>query len=235
MEFEGKVVVITGGASGIGKCIAEMFIKEGANVCVIDILENEYFVGDVSDENVLKSFVSQVLNDYGHVDYIINNAKPIFKGIDECSYEDFNYALKVGVSAPFLLVKLLQDHLGKSASIVNISSSRDQMSQPQSESYSAAKGGILSLTHSLAMSLAGKARVNSVSPGWIDTNNKDYIGPDALQHPVKRVGKCEDIAHMVLFLCSEKASFITGENIRIDGGMSKLMIYHGENGWTYHE
>lgn len=235
MEFEGKVVVITGGASGIGKCIAEMFIKEGANVCVIDILENEYFVGDVSDENVLKSFVSQVLNDYGHIDYIINNAKPIFKGIDECSYEDFNYALKVGVSAPFLLVKLLQDHLGKSASIVNISSSRDQMSQPQSESYSAAKGGILSLTHSLAMSLAGKARVNSVSPGWIDTNNKDYIGPDALQHPVKRVGKCEDIAHMVLFLCSEKASFITGENIRIDGGMSKLMIYHGENGWTYHE
>lgn len=233
MEFENKVVVITGGAKGIGKCIADMFKQEGAHVCIIDVLENDYFQGNIGNLQTLIDFSNKVIQEYGHVDYIINNAKPIFKGIDECSYEEFNYALSVGVSAPFMLVKLLKDYLNEGASIVNISSSRDRMSQPQSESYTAAKGGIDALTHSLAVSLAGKARVNSVSPGWIDTNNKEYTGPDATQHLVKRVGKVEDIAHMVLFLCSDKAGFITGENICIDGGMTKLMIYHDDHGWIY--
>ena len=99
------------------------------------------------------------------------------KGIDECSYEEFEYALKVGVTAPFYMVKLLKDHLAEGASIVNISSSRDRMSQPQTESYTAAKGGIAALTHALAVSLAGKARVNSISPGWIDTDYQVYEGP----------------------------------------------------------
>ena len=233
MEFENKVVVITGGAKGIGKCIADMFKQEGAHVCIIDVLENDYFQGNIGNLQTLIDFSNKVIQEYGHVDYIINNAKPIFKGIDECSYEEFNYALSVGVSAPFMLVKLLKDYLNEGASIVNISSSRDRMSQPQSESYTAAKGGIDALTHSLAVSLAGKARANSVSPGWIDTNNKEYTGPDATQHLVKRVGKVEDIAHMVLFLCSDKAGFITGENICIDGGMTKLMIYHDDHGWIY--
>jgi len=235
MNFKDKVVVITGGASGIGKCIVDMFKEEGAHVCIIDIEDNDYFQGDIGDEQTLIRFSKKVIQDYGYVDYIINNAKPLFKGIDECSYEEFNYALRVGITGPFMLVKLLKDHLRKGASIVNISSSRDHMSQPQSESYSAAKGGIHALTHSLAISLAKKARVNSISPGWIDTLDNEYSGADALQHPVKRVGKCEDIAHMVLFLCSDKAGFITGENIKIDGGMSKLMIYHDENGWSYKE
>ena len=153
------------------------------------------------------------------------------KGIDECSYEEFEYALKVGVTAPFYMVKLLKDHLAEGASIVNISSSRDRMSQPQTESYTAAKGGIAALTHALAVSLAGKARVNSISPGWIDTNYKVYEGPDAYQQPAGRVGIPLDIANMVLFLCSEKAGFITGENICIDGGMTRQMIYHGDCGW----
>lgn len=153
------------------------------------------------------------------------------KGIDECSYEEFEYALKVGVTAPFYMVKLLKDHLVEGASIVNISSSRDRMSQPQTESYTAAKGGIAALTHALAVSLAGKARVNSISPGWIDTDYKVYEGPDAYQQPAGRVGNPLDIANMVLFLCSEKAGFITGENICIDGGMTRQMIYHGDCGW----
>ena len=153
------------------------------------------------------------------------------KGIDECSYEEFEYALKVGVTAPFYMVKLLKDHLAEGASIVNISSSRDSMSQPQTESYTAAKGGIAALTHALAVSLAGKARVNSISPGWIDTDYKVYEGPDAYQQPAGRVGNPLDIANMVLFLCSEKAGFITGENICIDGGMTRQMIYHGDCGW----
>ena len=153
------------------------------------------------------------------------------KGIDECSYEEFEYALKVGVTAPFYMVKLLKDHLAEGASIVNISSSRDRMSQPQTESYTAAKGGIAALTHALAVSLAGKARVNSISPGWIDTDYKVYEGPDAYQQPAGRVGNPLDIANMVLFLCSKKAGFITGENICIDGGMTRQMIYHGDCGW----
>ena len=117
------------------------------------------------------------------------------------------------------------------ASIINISSSRDRMSQPQTESYTAAKGGIAALTHALAVSLSGKARVNSISPGWIDTAYTVYDGPDATQQPAGRVGNPMDIAHMVLFLCSAKAGFITGENICIDGGMTKQMIYHGDCGW----
>ena len=119
------------------------------------------------------------------------------------------------------------------ASVINISSSRDRMSQPQTESYTAAKGGIAALTHAMSVSLAGKARVNSISPGWIDTTGTLYTGPDAVQQPAGRVGKPEDIASMVMFLCSDKAGFITGENICIDGGMTKQMIYHGDHGWTY--
>ena len=153
------------------------------------------------------------------------------KGIDECSYEEFQYALSVGVTAPFYLVKLLNNHLAEGASIVNISSSRDRMSQPQTESYTAAKGGISALTHALAVSLSGRARVNSISPGWIDTAYTVYEGPDATQQPAGRVGNPMDIANMVLFLCSNKAGFITGENICIDGGMTKQMIYHGDHGW----
>lgn len=153
------------------------------------------------------------------------------RGLDECSYEEFQYALSVGVTAPFYLVKLLSGHLAKGASIINISSSRDRMSQPQTESYTAAKGGIAALTHALAVTLAGRARVNSISPGWIDTDYTVYEGPDATQQPAGRVGNPKDIAAMVLFLCSDKAGFITGENICIDGGMTRQMIYHGDNGW----
>lgn len=233
LQFKDKVVIVTGGAQGIGKCIADEFRKEGAHVCVIDKQAGEHYVGDLSDQKVIEDFCSVVLSQYGQVDYVVNNALPLMKGIDECTYEEFQYALSVGVTAPFYLVKLLKDHLAPGASIVNISSSRDRMSQPQTESYTAAKGGIAALTHALSVSLAGKARVNSISPGWIDTFYKVYDGPDAVQQPAGRVGNPLDIAHMVLFLCSEKAGFITGENICIDGGMTKQMIYHGDCGWTY--
>ena len=230
--FQDKVVVVTGGAMGIGKCICEEFRKAGAKVCTIDLLDNPYFVGDIGDEETLVRFAEKVIADYGHVDCLINNAKPDFKGINACTWDEFNYALRVGVSAPFRLSQLFLPYFAEGASIINISSSRDRMSQPQSESYTAAKGGIAALTHSMAVSLAGKVRVNSVSPGWIDTDYTVYEGPDAIQHPAGRVGNPLDIANMVLFLCSDKAGFITGENICIDGGMTKQMIYHGDCGWT---
>lgn len=232
MEYKDKVVIVTGGAQGIGKCIAEEFRKQGALVEVIDKQEGQgHFVGDLSNKYAIEEFTKLVIEKYGKVDFIVNNALPLMKGIDECSYEEFEYALKVGVTAPFYMVKLLKDHLAEGASIVNISSSRDRMSQPQTESYTAAKGGIAALTHALAVSLAGKARVNSISPGWIDTDYKVYEDPDAYQQPAGRVGNPLDIANMVLFLCSEKAGFITGENICIDGGMTRQMIYHGDCGW----
>ena len=230
--FAHKVVVVTGGAQGIGKTIAEEFRREGAEVCVIDVLPNPYFVGDLADPAVLESFARKVTDDWGRVDVLVNNAPPLMKGIDACSYEEFDRALRVGVAAPFYLCKLFRPWFAPGASVVNISSSRDRMSQPQTESYTAAKGGISALTHALAVSLAGKVRVNSISPGWIDTSFKEYEGPDAYQQPAGRVGNPMDIANMVLYLCSDKAGFITGENICIDGGMTRQMIYHNDFGWT---
>ncbi len=231
-DFDKKVVVITGGANGIGKCIAEEFRKHGAEVCIIDKADGDHFVGDISDKEILECFAEKVITKYGHIDYLINNALPLMKGINECSYEEFQYAMAVGVTAPFYLSKLFMPYFGKGGSVINISSSRDRMSQPQTESYTAAKGGISALTHALAVSLAGKVRVNSISPGWIDTGYRIYDGADAFQQPCGRVGNPLDIANMVLFLCSEKAEFITGENICIDGGMTRQMIYHGDNGWN---
>jgi len=234
-DFKDRVAVVTGGESGIGKCVCEKFAEAGAKVCVIDILENGYFKGDLADKATLENFARKVIAEHGRVDFLINNAPPKMCGIDSCSYEDFEYALKVGVTAPFYLSKLFAPHFAKGASIVNISSSRDRMSQEQTESYTAAKGGISALTHALAVSFSGKVRVNSISPGWIDNNYTVYSGPDASQQPAGRVGNPPDIANMVLYLCSDMASFITGENICIDGGMTRQMIYHGDGGWSFDE
>ena len=195
-------------------------------------IRDRYYVGDLGDKAVLEDFARQVIADCGHVDYLINNAPPLMKGLDQCSYEEFSRALGVGVTAPFYLAKLFAPHFAPGASIVNISSSRDRMSQPQTESYTAAKGGISALTHALAVSLSGKVRVNSISPGWIDTGDAVWEGPDAVQQPAGRVGNPLDIANMVLYLCSQKAGFLTGENICIDGGMTRQMIYHNDFGWT---
>lgn len=233
MSDNHKVAVITGGAQGIGKAIVDAFRSQGVIVYVIDKQPGDWFVGDVSDKSTLEKFASFVVSKSGHVDYLVNNALPVMRGIDECSYEEFQYALAVGVTAPFYLTKLLMPYFAPGASVVNISSSRDRMSQPQTESYTAAKGGIAALTHAMAVSLAGKARVNSISPGWIDTTGSDIVGSDATQQLVGRVGKPEDITSMVMYLCSDKAGFITGENICIDGGMTRQMIYHGEHGWSF--
>ena len=234
MEFQNKVVVVTGGAGGIGKCIAEEFGKQGAFVRVIDRVAGDHFVGDIGDKATLEAFADSIINEFGRVDVLVNNAPPSFIGIDDCTYEQFQQALSVGVTAAFYLSKLFAPYFAPGASIINISSSRDRMSQPQSESYTAAKGGISALTHALAVSFAGRVRVNSVSPGWIDNAYTVYQGPDAIQQPAGRVGNPMDIANMVLFLASEKAGFITGEDICIDGGQTKLMIYHGDHGWTLH-
>ena len=231
-RFKDKVVVITGGAKGIGARIVERFRKEGAIVEIIDKIKGDWFVGDIADKPFLENCATEIIERFGKVDILVNNALPLMKGIDECTWDEFLYAQKVGVAAPFYLSKLFKDHFPQGSSIINISSSRDRMSQPQTESYTAAKGGIAALTHALAISLAQKVRVNSISPGWIDTVGFDASCEDKIQQPVGRIGTPDDIASMVLFLCSDEAGFITGENIVIDGGMTHQMIYHGDNGWN---
>ncbi|GAB4180081.1 MAG: glucose 1-dehydrogenase [Calditrichia bacterium] len=226
-----KVAVVTGGARGIGKAICDEFRDRGVIVCTIDLLDNDYFVGDIAEEQDLNEFAAKVIAEYGRVDYLINNACLSRGGLESCSYDEFNYVLRVGISAPFYLTQLLMPYFTEKASIVNISSTRYLMSQPDTESYTAAKGGITALTHAMAITLAGKVRVNCVSPGWIDTTGSEITGPDAHQHPVKRVGKPEDIVHAVMFLCDDRSGFITGQNIVVDGGMTKQMIYHDEFGW----
>ncbi len=255
--FQDKVCVITGGALGIGQVLTQEFAGAGAKIAFIDINKEAgekhaqvlkkaghrilFMAGDISEEAVLRGFVEKIIDEYGKVDFLINNAAVNLGGIlSPCGYDDFNRALRVGISAPYILAQLLLPHFNVGASIVNISSTRALMSQANTESYSAAKGGINALTHALAVSLAGKVRVNAISPGWIDTGKTydksyqaKYSKADKDQHPSKRVGYPLDIASLALFLCDEKNSFINGENITVDGGMSKLMIYSGDMGWEH--
>jgi NAD(P)-dependent dehydrogenase (short-subunit alcohol dehydrogenase family) len=240
MNFKDKHAVVTGGANGIGRCIAETFLHEGAAVTVIDIDQEAgekiknvaFYHGDIADRAVLEAFVNSLKRP---VDFLINNACISRRGLlSGCSYEDFEYVQRIGITAPYYLTSLLmkKNLLAVNASIVNIASTRAFQSQPDTESYSAAKGGIVALTHSMAVSLAGRARVNCISPGWIDaSDNSEHSEQDKRQQPVGRVGTVSDIAEMVLFLCGDKAGFITGENITVDGGMSKLMVYHDDHGW----
>ncbi|MFV8213709.1 SDR family NAD(P)-dependent oxidoreductase [Streptococcus pluranimalium] len=233
VTFKDKVVIITGGAKGIGKATAQAFEKEGAHVEIIDIAPGDHFVGDIGQKETLEAFVADVLTKHKHVDVLVNNAIPPMLGLQEASFERFQEALTIGVTAPFYLTKLLVPYFAEGASIINLSSTRYAQSQAQTESYSAAKGGITALTHALAMSLSGKVRVNAVAPGWIETSEINHVGPDASQHPLGRVGLPEDIGNMILYLASDKASFITGQTFTIDGGMSKQMIYHDDAGWLF--
>ena len=237
-EFNNKIAIVTGGSSGIGKKICEQFFKLGAKVVIIDKNETNadcdyFFQGDVTQKDVLINFTNKIIEKYGKIDFLINNAGLSKGGLETCSLDDFLYVQKLSLLAPFALVKLLKNNLNENAAIINISSTRAFQSQSDWESYAAAKGGLISLTHAMAVTLKGKARVNSISPGWIDTIGYEFSDKDIKQHPAEKVGEPIDIANAVLFLCSNKAKFITAENITIDGGMSKLMIYHNDEEWEY--
>jgi len=255
MQFLNKTVVVTGGANGIGRCVTELFLAGGANLAVVDLDaasgnalirrygENVLFMeGDIAEQDVQTAFAAAVCNRFGGVDCLINNACVSRRGLlSDCGYEDFTYVLRLGVTAPYMLTKFFLSAFKPQASIVNIVSSRAFMSQADTESYSAAKGGISALTHALSVSLAGKVRVNAVSPGWIDTGayqhepkyTSFHSEADGRQHPAGRVGKPEDVAAMVFFLCGTGAGFITGQNFVVDGGMTRQMIYHDDCGWTF--
>ena len=235
-----KTAIVTGGGHGIGRGIVSKLSEEGYRVLVlesdsgyIEALKHEYsenvipFLCDVGIPEQVESTAGEIGKAYSVVDCIVNNAGiSYFESIDSMTVEKWNRVLSVNLSSIFYLVKYVKPFLSDVSVIVNIASTRALMSEANSEAYAATKGGILALTHSMAISLAPKTRVNCISPGWIEVN--DYNGltaSDHSQHPVGRVGCVTDIAEAVSFLLSEKAGFITGQNIIIDGGITKKMIY----------
>lgn len=238
-------VFITGGAEGIGKAMVEAFCLSGNQVAFCDINEiagqetakatgSIFYKVDVSDKDVLESCMQRILSEWNDIDIIINNVGiSQFSSITETSVEDFDKILSINLRPVFITSRLLAIHRKEQSSpnpygrIINICSTRYLMSEPGSEGYAASKGGIYSLTHALALSLSEwNITVNSIAPRWIQTHDYDQLRPeDHSQHPSRRVGKPEDIARMCLFLCEKNNDFINGENITIDGGMTKKMIY----------
>lgn len=253
MDFSGKVVIVTGSGQGIGLCTALEFIKKKASVIIVEQdqeageetrLEIENLGGDclyvqtnVSDEESVKQMVNAVIERYGKIDILVNNAG-IFTQEQTTlftrSVEDFEHVMKVNVTSAYMCVKYCTPYMPEGSSIINIASTRAFMSEPHTEPYSASKGALLALTRALANSLAHKVRVNAISPGWIDVSGwkkkteRKFISLTErahMQHLTGRVGKPEDIAKAILYLASEDASFITGANFVIDGGMTVKMIY----------
>lgn len=245
-----KNIIVTGGTQGIGKIISFELANKGFAVSVFEIdkeaieefkletdLENiAFFKTDISDEESVKKSIQLSFKKFGNISGLINNAAiQIEKPITELTLEEWNRVIGTNLTGAFLCAKHAAEYLKKSkGSIVNISSTRAFQSEPNTEAYSASKGGILALTHALAMSLGSEINVNCISPGWIDVsgikkkskaNQIKLSEADHFQHPAGRVGKAEDIANMVLFLLDPENDFITGQNFIIDGGMTKKMIY----------
>lgn len=257
MEFQNKTYVITGGANGIGRCIATELYKLGSKIILLDndISKQEDLKKKFKEENKflfipcdlaqsaeMAQAVQKIQESNETIDGIIHNAAIAKGGLWSANYEDFLETQKVNVAAPFFLTKLLLPILSKKTSIILISSTRANMSQEDTESYSASKGAINALCHAMSITLSGKARVNAISPGWIDTkycrkeDESTHLSlEDHIQHPSKRVGTPFDIAKAVKFLLDDENDFINGENITIDGGMSKMMIYHNDYGWRYEQ
>lgn len=257
MSFQNKMAVITGGALGIGRCLTRAFADAGCRVAFFDCNREAgeenleflkkagkdvlFFFGNGEDPEDLKAFTQKTVNTYGNIDCLINNMCITRGGLlTPCGYEDFLSVLKVGVAAPYYLTQRFLPHFNPGGCVVNLSSTRAFQSQENTESYTAAKGGVTALTHAMAVTLAGRVRVNAVAPGWIDTGayyREDYVPAvspaDLRQHPSGRIGKPEDIARAAMFLCDEENSFINGETITVDGGMTKLMVYHNDCGWEY--
>ena len=245
-----KHVIVTGGAQGIGRIIAQSLIKVGYRVSIFDIDSEAmeeikphfdkkrcaFFITDVSSEVSVRSSVRASLKKFESIYGLVNNAVyEAFKPMNELTIEEWNRAIGTNLTGTFLCSKFCAPYLDESkGSIVNMCSTRAFQSEPNTESYSASKGGIYSLTHAIAMSLAPNVRVNSISPGWIDVSavkkkanarQVELSKEDHLQHPAGRVGNAYDIAQLVMFLLDEANGFITGQNFTIDGGMTKKMIY----------
>ena len=256
MSLRGKSAIITGGAQGIGKCTALFLLREGMKVVIADVDEEagvecaaeyaaigriEFVPTDVGDEASAETCVRRAVEVFGGLDALVNNAGfGIERKVEELALEEWNKVIGANLTGCFLMVKHAIPHLRKrKGAIVNIASIKGLqavVSEADSESYCAAKGGMIALTHALAISQGPSVRVNCISPGWIVTSAwqkkrlaepRELSAEDHSQHPVGRVGWPEDIAGMVRYLLSDEAGFITGQNFIIDGGMTKRMIYPG--------
>ena len=253
---EHKVAFVTGGAQGLGLGITHHLLNTGWKVMMFDrdkdagdevmaSLDDEprtrclFFAGDVADEQDVAIAVQRTIDRFGRIDGLVNNAgiaDPDSGSVEHLDWEKWQRVLNVNLGGAFLATKHATQHLRQTkGAIVNITSTRAFQSEPDTESYAASKGGLVALTHALAVSLSGDIRVNAIAPGWIEVGdwqksaNKsapDHSDTDKSQHPVGRVGTPNDIAQAVSFLLDpEKSGFMTGETIRIDGGMTHKMIY----------
>ena len=251
MIQKGKVAIVSGGAQGIGKVIVERLLKEAMRVVIaeIDEVAGEETEGemeqlgevrfihtDVADEQMVRETVSKTIDHFGGLDLVVDNAGTIIRQpVSDLSLDEWNRVISVNPTGAFLLAKHAAPFLReRNGSIVNIASTRALMSEPDTEAYSASKGGMIALTHALAVSLGPDVRANCISPGWIDVSrwkkkagrhDPELSREDHLQHPAGRVGRPEDIAATVAFLISSEASFITGAHFVVDGGMTRKMIY----------
>lgn len=245
-----KNIIVTGGAQGIGRIVTKQLLEHGYRVSVLEAdeeavqemkescLTDDILIlkTDVADSIQVKAAMEYATEKFGRIDGLINNAAVMVrKPLTELMPEEWNRAISVNLSGPFFCVKYAASELRRNrGAVINICSTRAIQSEADTESYSASKGGLLSLTHALSVSLGPDVRVNAISPGWIDVSaikKRAAVNPeklseaDHLQHPAGRVGKPEDIAAMILFLLDEKNDFITGQNFIIDGGMTRKMIY----------
>jgi len=243
-NFAGKTVIITGGSNGIGRGIAKAFGKEGANVCVADREEEKgkdvvqiieeaggkaaFYKTDVRIEDDIINLLDKVINDFGTIDILINNAGVSrFKPLFELSTEEWEDVVFTNLRSVFIGSREAAKRMTQGGRIINMASTRAIMSEPNSEAYASSKGGIVALTHALAASLQEKEiTVNCISPGWIQTEDyQELREKDHLQHWSNRVGKPEDIAKACLYLADQENDFINGQNLIIDGGMTRKMIY----------
>jgi NAD(P)-dependent dehydrogenase (short-subunit alcohol dehydrogenase family) len=242
MKDTKRVTLITGGANGIGRAIARHLLAAGWCVGLVDLSHKELrrsfprrlrnvvlIEGDVRQEETAKHAVSATIERFGHLDALVSNAGiMIRKPLHQLTAAEWHRVMDTNLTATFLFARAAEKALRKAlGAIVTIASTRALMSEANTESYSASKGGLVALTHALAISLAPDVRVNCVSPGWIATGNYSALRrKDHAQHPAGRVGKPEDIAEIVAFLLDAKRSgFVTGANLVVDGGMTRKMIY----------
>lgn len=253
MSTEKRVALVSGGARGIGRGIVEYLHGKGWRVAICDIdreageqladslgsgSELKFFAADVASEPAVRQLMEEVVRWAGRLDALVNNAgiaSPDNGPVEELALDVWQRYLDVNLTGPFLMARYAVPHLRKvRGSIVNMASTRALQSEPDTEAYAATKGGLVALTHALAVSLGPDIRVNCISPGWIDV--RELQGPvtaavaplselDHNQHPAGRVGRAADIAAMVHYLIGEEAGFITGQNFVIDGGMVRKMIY----------